>query len=159
MLTDAKIRAAEPGRGPTSCLTGRACICLIKPNGARLWRFKYRYGGKEKLMAFGGYQPGSSNHVPLAEARDRLADAKRQLRGGIDPSAAKKAEKMARTDREAGVFEVVALEWHGKQSPTWSADYAAKELRQLRKHVIPRVGGKPFRELTSRDLLDVLQRI
>jgi hypothetical protein len=58
--------------------------------------------GKEKLLAFGEYKPGSSNHVPLAEARDRLTDAKRQLRDGIDPSAARKSEKAARIDREEG---------------------------------------------------------
>lgn len=159
MLTDAKIRAAKPTEKPYKLADGEGLYLLITPTGARLWRFKYRYAGREKLLAFGGYQPGSSNHVPLAEARERLTTAKRQLRDGIDPSAARKAEKQARVDREEGSFERVAREWHAKQSPTWSADYAEKELRQLVLHVFPAIGDKPVNELTSRDLLHVLQKI
>ena len=63
MLTDAKIKAAKAKEKPCKLSDGEGLYLLIKPNGARLWRFKYRYGGKEKLAAFGGYQPGSSDHV------------------------------------------------------------------------------------------------
>jgi integrase len=159
MLTDAKIKAAKPSGKPYKLADGDGLYLLIKGSGSRLWRFKYRYAGKEKLAAFGGYQPGSPDHVSLAEARDRLAGVKRQLRDGIDPSAARQVEKQARVDRAEGAFEVVALEWHAKQSAAWSPGYAEKELRQLKSHVFPRIGGKPVRDLTSRDLLDVLQRI
>ena len=159
MLTDAKIKAARPSEKPYKLTDGDGLYLLIGRGGSRLWRFKYRYGGKEKLAAFGRYLPGSPDHVALAEARDRLAEAKRQLRDGVDPSAARKAEKLARVDRADGAFEVVAREWHAKQSAVWSADYADKEMRQLDLYVFPRIGGKPVRELTSRDLLQVLQRI
>lgn len=159
MLTDARIRAARATEKAYKLSDGDGLYLLIKPTGSRLWRFKYRYGGKEKLLAFGRYQPRSANHVSLAEARNRLIDAKRQLRDGIDPAAAKQAEKVARADREAGTFELVALEWHGKQSAVWSAGHAEKELRQLTKHVFPQIGSRPFRDLKSGDLLDVLRRI
>ncbi len=159
MLTDAKIRAAKATEKPYKLADGEGLYLLINPNGSRLWRFKYRYGGREKVAAFGGHKPGSSDHVPLAEARSRLADAKHQLREGIDPGAARKAEKQARVDREEGAFERIAREWHAKQAPTWSADYAEKELRQLVLHVFPRIGDRPIGALTSRELLDVLQKI
>jgi integrase len=159
MLTDAAIRAAKPREKPWKLAGGEGLYLSITPNGSRLWRFKYRYAGVEKLLSFGGYTPGRAGHVPLAEARERLADAKKMLRDGIDPSAARKAEQMRRADRESGSFEAVALEWHAKQSGTWSEGYAEKELRQLQNYVLPVVGAKAFRELTSRDLLDALQRI
>lgn len=159
MLTDAKIKAARPTEKPYKLADGEGLYLLVNPTGSRLWRFKYRYAGKEKLLAFGGYQPGSSDHVPLAEARARLTDAKKQLRDGIDPGAARKADKQTRVDREEGSFERVAREWHAKQSPTWSADYADKELRQLVLHVFPAIGDKPVGDLTSRDLLRVLLKI
>lgn len=159
MLTDAKIKAAKPAEKPYKLVDGEGLYLLIKPSGARLWRFKYRYGGKEKLRAFGGYQPGSSNHVPLAEARDRLTDAKQLLRSGIDPSAARKAEKAARVDRETGSFEVVAREWHAKQSERWAAGHAERVLGRLVSYVFPRIGAEPIRTLTGPQVLDVLQRI
>jgi integrase len=159
MLTDAKIKAAKPTDKPRKLADGAGLYLLVKPNGARLWRFKYRHAGKEKLLAFGGYQPGAADHVALAEARARLTDAKRLLRDGIDPSAARHAARHARRDREAGSFESVALEWHAKQSGVWSHGYAAKELAQLKNHVLPSIGGKTFRELKPRDLLDVCRRV
>ena len=153
-LTDTEIRAAKPYVKPYKLFDGGGLYLLINPDGSRWWRFKYRYGGKEKLLALGTYPD-----TGLKRARDRHGEARDLLGDGIDPSAAKQAEKLTRADRAAGAFEVVALEWHAKQSGTWSPDYATKELRQLKKHVFPRIGAKPFRELTSRDLLDVLQRL
>jgi len=153
-LTDTEIKAAKPLEKPYKLFDGGGLYLLINPDGSRWWRFKYRYGGKEKLLALGTYPD-----TGLKKARDRHGEARDRLGDGIDPSAAKQAEKLTRADRAAGTFEVVALEWHAKQSGTWSPDYAEKELRQLKKHVLPRVGGKPFRELTSRDLLDLLRRI
>lgn len=153
-LTDTAIKAAKPTRKPYKLFDGGGLYLLINPDGSRWWRFKYRYAGKEKLLALGIYP-----EVGLKKARDRHSEARSVLSDGIDPSVARKAEKEARIDREQGSFEVVAREWHAKQSGAWSPDYSAKELRQLTSHVFRHIGGKPFRELTSRDLLDVLQRI
>jgi integrase len=153
-LTYTAIKGAKPAQKPYKLFDGRGLYMLVNPDGSRWWRYKYRYGGKEKLLALGTYPD-----TGLKKARDRHDSARHQLADGIDPCAAKQAEKLKRADREAGSFEAVALEWHAKQSGAWSADYADKELRQLRNHVLPRIGSKPFRELNSRDLLDVLQRI
>jgi integrase len=158
-LTDAEIRAAKPSEKPYKLFDGRGLYLLINPDGSRWWRVKYRYGGKEKLVSVGVYRPGQPGHVGAKEARNSLDAIKRQLREGVDPGAARKAEKSARVDRAEGALELVAREWHTKQSAVWSADYAEKELGQLVRHVFPRIGGDPIRELTSRDLLDVLQRI
>ena len=159
MLTDAKIRAAKPSEKPYKLADGEGLYLLIKSNGSRLWRVKYRYAGREKVLAFGGYQPGSSNHVPLAEARERLSEAKRQLRDGIDPGAARKAEKLARIDREEGSFERVAREWHAKKAETWAPGHVERVLRRLVLYVFPRIGGDPIASVTGPQLLDVLQRI
>ena len=158
-LTDAEIRASKPSEKPYKLFDGGGLYLLINPDGSRWWRVKYRYAGKEKLVSVGVYRPGQPGHVGAKEARDSLDAIKRQLREGVDPGAARKAEKSARVDRAEGAFELVAREWHTKQSAVWSADYAEKELGQLVRHVFPRIGGDPIRELTSRDLLDVLQRI
>ena len=157
MLTDAKIKAAKVATRPYKLTDGAGLYLLIKPNGARLWRLKYRYAGKEKLAAFGGYQPGSPDHVPLAEARDRLAEAKRQLRDGVDPSATKQAEKQARVDREAGSFELLAREWFIKQAEGWAGNYSSKVLGRLEQYVFPKIGKKPIRELKGPELLAMLR--
>lgn len=159
MLTDAKIKAAKPAEKPYKLADGEGLYLYIKPNGARLWRFKYRYAGKEKVAAFGGYKPGSSDHVPLAEARDRLTAAKQQLRAGIDPSAAKQADKQARIDREAGSFEVVAREWYAMKRGEWKSSHADKVIRRLEMYAFPKLGKKPIADVEPPQLLAALQAV
>lgn len=159
MLTDAKIKATKPTEKPYKLADGGGLYLLVNPDGSRWWRVKYRYGGKEKSLSVGVYRPGQPGHVGAKDARDSLDAIKRQLRDGIDPGAARKADKQARIDREEGSFERVAREWCAKQTPTWSTGYAEKELRQLVLHVFPAIGERPVKELTARDLLHVLQKI
>ncbi|MGY8605422.1 Arm DNA-binding domain-containing protein [Gluconobacter cerinus] len=48
---------------------------LIQPNGSRLWRMNYRFGGREKLLSFGAYPK-----VSLALARDAVRNEMRANR-------------------------------------------------------------------------------
>lgn len=153
-LSDAAIRASKPAEKPYKVFDGSGLYLLVTPEGSRLWRFKYRYGGKERLLALGPYPD-----VALKEARDRCGKAKAQLRDGIDPSAVRRADKASRIDREAGTFEVVAREWHAKQSARWARNGGQRILRRLEMYAFPRIGSRQIRELTGPDLLAALQRV
>ena len=87
-LSDIAIRNAKPGEKDIRFFDGGGMFLLIKPNGAKWWRFKYRYGGKNKLLSFGVYP-----EVSLKEARDNRDKARELLRQGTDPSAARKRDK------------------------------------------------------------------
>jgi len=65
----------------------------ITPTGGKYWRMKYRFGGKEKHIAFGVYPD-----VSLAQARARCGQARKQLANGVDPGVLKQASKAG--DRE-----------------------------------------------------------
>lgn len=158
-LTDTVLKAAKPKEKPYKLSDGEGLYLLINPDGSRWWRVKYRYGGKEKLLSVGVYQPGAKGHVPAKEARDKLEGIKRQLRDGIDPGAARKAEKAARVDREEGTLEIVAREWHAKQAERWATGHAERVMGRLEEYVFPRIGGEQIRSLTGSQVLDVLQRI
>lgn len=153
-LTDTAIKAARPREKPYKLFDGEGLYLLINPDGSRWWRLKYRYGGKEKLLALGTYPT-----TGLKKARDKCGDARALLRDGIDPSAAKQAEKAARIDRAAGSVEVVAREWHAKKAETWAPGHAERVMRRLVLYVFPRVGGEPIASVTGPQLLDVLRRI
>ena len=153
-LTDTAIKAAKPREKPYKLFDGEGLYLLINPDGSRWWRLKYRYGGKERLLALGTY-PGTG----LKKARDKRDDARNLLDDDIDPNAHRKAEKAARADRDAGSFEVVAREWHAKQSETWAAGHSERVLRRLVLYVFPRIGGDPIGSVTGPQLLDVLRRI
>jgi hypothetical protein len=102
MLTDTKIRNAKPQENPYRVLDGLGLHLMVTPSGGKLWRWKYRFHGVEKLMSFGQYPD-----VPLEAARGLHAAARRLLATAVDPMAAKKAEKAARSDS----FESVAALW------------------------------------------------
>jgi Arm domain-containing DNA-binding protein len=79
-LTDEIIAQTKPKSRATKLSDRGALYLLLKPNGARYWRFKYRFAGKEKLAALGVYPA-----VSIAQARERRDGARAFLRQGIDP--------------------------------------------------------------------------
>ena len=86
-LTDAEIRKAKPAATAYKLSDGGGLFLWVASTGGKLWRWKYRIDGKEKLMALGKYPD-----VPLAEARRRHLDARRLLAVGIDPMAQRKSK-------------------------------------------------------------------
>ncbi|MGY0561602.1 integrase arm-type DNA-binding domain-containing protein [Luteimonas sp. A277] len=77
----------------------------VAPSGGKLWRWKYRYEGKEKRLALGAYP-----EVELAEARERHAEARKLLASGVDPGEHRKAQRAAAADKVANSFDAVARE-------------------------------------------------
>ena len=79
-LKDLEARYATKWAKDYKLTDGEGLYLLVRPNGSKLWRFKYRFVGKEKLLSFGQYP-----RVGLADARLRGAEAKVALGGGWTP--------------------------------------------------------------------------
>ena len=153
-LSDAAIRKAKAGAKPTKLSNGGGLFLLLNPNGSRLWRLKYRFAGKGKLLAFGAYP-----EVSLKDTRERRDDARRQLAAGYDLGEARKAQKIAAADRAANSFEVVACEWFELTKEKWESEYANLVLHRLERDIFPWLGNRPIAEITPLELLTVLRRI
>jgi integrase-like protein/Arm domain-containing DNA-binding protein len=95
--------------------------------------------------------------VSLKEARRRRDEARVQLAQGIDPSAARKAQKAAQGGE--GTLEAVAREWFAKHSPTWAPSHGGRVIRRLERDVFPWLGGCPIAEIAPPDILPLLRRI
>lgn len=87
-LTNIEIKNAKPDTKPYKMTDGGGLFLLVQPTGSKWWRYKYRYGGKEKLLALGSYP-----EVTLAEVREHHAQARKTLAAGKDPGEAKKEAK------------------------------------------------------------------
>ena len=149
-LTDTAVRGAKPASKPQKLFDGNGLFLFVAPSGAKSWRLKYRFQGREKLLTLGTYP-----QLSLKEAREACADAKKRLSGGIDPSMEKKVKaRSAQT-----TFEFVAREWHENQKPTWTEGYAKDVLERIDKNVFPSLGTRPIGEITPPELLAVLRRI
>ncbi|GGA01406.1 tyrosine-type recombinase/integrase [Dyella caseinilytica] len=153
-LSDTGIRKAPHPDKPKKLADGGGLYLLLNPNGSKWWRFKYRYAGKEKLLSLGTY-PDTS----LADAREKRDAARKQLAAGIDPGAHRKAEKAAGEERAANSFEVVAREWHAKQSKSWVELHASRIMLRLENDIFPWLGTRPIADISAKELLATLNRI
>jgi len=153
-LSDTAIRNAKPAGKPQKLADGGGLYLLLNPNGSRWWRLKYRIRGKEKLLSLGTYPD-----TGLKEARDKRDAARKQLAAGVDPSEQRKAAKAAGDERAANSFEVVAREWHTKQSATWVDLHASRIMLRLENDVFPWLGSRPIADVTAKELLATVNRI
>jgi hypothetical protein len=120
-LTDSAIRKAKPAGKPVRLFDAGGLYLEISATGAKLWRLKYRFGGKEKRLALGIYPD-----VSLASARERRDDARRLLANEIDPGEYRKLQREARAERATNSFEAVAREWLAKYSPRWATSPSSR---------------------------------
>ena len=154
MLTDKEIQSAKPREKPYRVTDGGGLYLEVSPAGGKLWRWKYRFGGKEKRLAIGIYPK-----VRASEARSKVADARKTLEGGIDPSTAKRMQKEQQKISADTTFEAIARQWYAKVSPAVAETTRKKLLRRLERDVFPWIGNKPIADLAAPDLLTVIRRI
>jgi integrase len=149
-LSDTTIRATKPRQKPYKLWDERGLHLLIKPNGARLWRFRYVLGGREKLLSLGDYRD-----VPLKRAREKRDDARRLVADGVDPSAERKAERAA----QAETFKAVAEEWLALQTKSLAEETISIHRGRLMSTLFPAFGNKPVAAIKAPELLAILRRI
>jgi hypothetical protein len=156
-LTDTACRNAKPKDKAYKLFDERGLYLLVNPNGAKGWRFKYQFSGKEKLLSLGVYPDVSLGGRDGARAR---RDAGRELLArGVDPSAKRQAEKQRNLAAAGNSFQVIAREWFAKFSPGWKPTHAEKIIRRLERDVFPWIGTRPITEITAPELLTVLRRL
>lgn len=153
-LSDTAIRKLKSTEKSYKVADEKGLHLLVTPSGGKLWRMKYRFEGKEKLISFGGYPD-----VPLIRAREKRDEARRLLADGIDPSAHRKAHKGMRAEMASNTFEVIAREWYSKQLPVWAPAQAVKVGRIMEKNIYPWLGSRPITEIKPPELLTVIRRM
>ncbi len=153
-LTDTAIRTAKPTTKPQRFFDGGGLYLEVSPAGGKLWRLKYRHGGKEKRLALGTYPD-----TRLKDAREKRDAARKLLAAGVDPGEQRKAEKAAGEERASNSFEVIAREWFAKHEPQWTLGHSSKVIARLENDAFPWLGGRPIADITAKELLATVNRI
>lgn len=154
LLTDLKIKKAKAQDKPYTLNDGNGLSLLIDPKGTKGWRFRYRFANKPKLILFGTYDT-----VSLADARKKRDEARSMLANGINPSDARRADKLSLLFSTENTFEAVAREWHTSKLTTWSEGYTKEVIHYLEKEIFSFLGKRPIDQITPLELLAVLQKI
>jgi integrase len=158
MLTDIKVRNARPRDKAFKIFDSDGLFLFVTPSGSKLWRVKYRFGGKEKLLALGAF--GGSPNITLKAARIERDDARALLRKNIDPGKARKAEKLAAAVAATiETFTDVASEYFALHSQKISATTKVRDERILKKLTKSTIGSRALREIETPQILDVLRSI
>jgi integrase len=152
MLNDTRVRNAKGGHRPIKLSDSGGLYLLLTPNGSKLWRLAYRFGGKQKTLALGIYPT-----ITLKQARERRDAAKRLLADKIDPSIQRRIEKQNATT--GNTFRPVASELLEKLEREGLAEVTLAKKRWLLDFAYSSIGDRPIDKITAPELLSVLRRV
>jgi integrase len=153
-LTDAKVRTVKANSKPIKLADGGGLYLDVRPNGTKLWRYRYRIAGNENVFAIGKY-PESS----LADARAEHGKARVLVKRGVHPSHNRQVERLSNQTANANTFEAVAREWVSKKSGSWTPYYQRQVTNFLAADVFPHIGKLPIRGVTAAHLLEIIRRV
>ncbi len=153
-LTDATIRVLKPKVKPYKVSDFEGLFMTVKPTGSRLWHFKYRIDGKEKLLSIGVYP-----EITLAQARGKKDEARALLASGKDPGDAKKDQQRQERARRGNTFEVMAQEFSAKAIAEGRAAATQVKTEWLLNMAIASFGRRPITDVTAPMILACLRKV
>ena len=153
-LNDAAIRALKP-KDRVFVVADEKGLCIeVAVSGSKLWRFRYRFAGRARVLSFGRYP-----EVSLKEARQRRNEARGILRNGIDPGVERKRAKQTALDNAANNFGAVAAEFiEQKLVKEGKAAVTIAKARWLLLQMKP-IADQPLVDIKPADVFRVLRRL
>jgi len=153
-LSDAAIRTAKPREAQYKLHDDGGLFVIVRPSGGKLWRFKYRYLGKEQQLTVGIYPD-----VGLKEARLRRDEARKIVAAGGNPAFEKKRAAMAAKISANNTFFAIAEEYIDKREREGLKDVTTSKARWLLSQLAGDIGERPIAEIEPYELLQVLKRV
>jgi integrase len=153
-LTDIQVKRAKPAEKAYLMYDGRGLFLFVTPTGGKLWRWKYRIDGREKLMALGKYPD-----VSLAVAREAHGEQLRLKARGVDPMAKRKMEKRAARLGKENSFRSVAALWHKHWQTGKSARHIDVVWRRMEADIFPALGSRPIDQIEAPELVAMVKAI
>ncbi len=126
---------------------GDGLYLVVDPSGASRWVLRVQSGGRRRDVGLGG-----TKTVSLAEARDLAHEIRRKAKGGIDPVAARRAERVG-----VPTFKSIAQIVHAAHVETWrNGKHRAQWMSTLETYVVPCLGEAPINRIEAGDVLKVM---
>lgn len=154
MLSDTKARAAKPKAKPYKLADRDGLYLFVTPAGGKSWRYDYRIGGGRETLTIGQYP-----EISLADAREALADARKQVERGTSPAKAKQAAKAQALLARANTVRAKAEEWYQAKSAGRSGSWCGNARRWLDRDIYPELGSKPIADVTADDVERLLRKV
>lgn len=153
-LSDVAIKQAKPQAKTQKLADGGGLYLEVTPAGGKLWRYKYRYGGKEKRLALGAYP-----EISLKDARERHLQARKLIADGIDPGEHRKAVKIEQAKIENNTFRIWGDKWHQYWKAGKSERHTEYVKRRLETDIYPIIGDLPITAINAPEIVRTVKSI
>lgn len=150
-LSDLKIKALKPKEKVYRILDADRLYIEVRPSGAKVWRFKFVFKGKESSMSLGEYPA-----ITLADARILKDEMRAKLAKGIHPVEDRQNNKTMALEEGKNTFKAIAEEFKEKRMTSKSEIYQEKFETALEKDIYPIIGKKNIKDVTAADVLKIL---
>lgn len=154
MLKLFEIQKARPKDKPYKLSDGAGLHLLVRTSGRKLWRFRYHFDGKEKMISFGSFP-----EVSLVGARSKRDEARKLLEAGTDPSRKKQLDKIAAATTARNTFGAIAEEHLQNLQERGAAETTMIKNRWYLQKLAAPLTSLPITEITPAEILHLLKRI
>jgi len=154
MLTVFAIEKARPRAKPYKLSDGNGLHLLVEPNGSKLWRFRYHYDRKEKMMSLGSFP-----EVSLASARTKRDEARKLVAAGTDPLQQKLLDKIAAAASAKNTFGAIVEDYLEELAEKGVAESTMTKNRWLLQELAQPLSKRPITEIKPAEILPILKRV
>jgi len=150
-------RKVETVKTPGMFADGNGLYLQVTQTGAKTWIFRYQISGRRRDMGL-----GSTNVVSLAEARQKAADSRKLVTGGIDPIEDRAHQEATAALAVAKVitFKECAAALIENMTPGWKNEkHAAQWTATLDAYAYPVFGDLSVSGIDTGLVLKVLEPI
>ena len=154
LLSHFAIRQAAARDKPYKLSDGGGLHLLVQPNGSKLWRFRYRFRGRENMIALGSY-PATS----IVDARRKRDQARAMIESEIDPSAQRKMDRISAATAAQSTFGAVAAEYLENLAANGAAETTMIKNRWMLQDLAAPLADRPIAEIVPVEVLNILKRI
>jgi integrase len=154
MLNDTQLKALKPKEKVYNVTDSLGLSVQVETTGSKLWRFRYQFENKPKLISLGKYPD-----ISLLQARERRDEARKLVANGIDPSKNRKEVKSARLEAQANSFKQVSEEWYAHWQQDKHGRHADYVMRRLEADVFPVIGNRAISQIQAPEIVAVIKAI
>jgi len=169
-LTDTEIRSTKSDGRPIKLTDGGGLYLEVRPSGAKLWRYRYRIGGKENVFAAGEYvqvpkgegdRQGElrrkAGRLSLLEARTARAEWADLVSQGIHPAHSRRLQAIQRLHDNTNTLRALGEEWIASRD--WEPATKQTWRQMFERHVYPELGSLPIKQIEPPHILAALKKI
>ena len=124
----------------------------VKPNGNKIWEFRFTINGQRKETTFKTYPI-----VSLKDARNKREEYQEFINNGINPIEFFRQKKEENSLSQNGMFLNVASDWLKKEETRTEANTHVNKVIAFEKDINPFLKDKHIKDITIKDVVKVIE--